>query len=51
MYSVTFLSRIVIREALHCQTDHHPSFLRLSLILGCLQVGGNNGLGVPFVVV
>ena len=39
------------REALHHQTDHHPSFLHLSLVLGCLPVGGSNHWDVLLIVV
>ena len=39
------------REALCHQTDHHPSFLHLSLVLGYLQVVGSNHLGVLLIVV
>ena len=39
------------RKALHHQTDLHPNFLCLSLVLGCLQVGGSNCWDVLLIVV
>ena len=39
------------KEALHHQTDRRPSFLHLSLVLGCLPVGGGNRLDVLLIVV
>ena len=39
------------REALHHQTDLHPNFLHLSLVLGCLQVVGDNHWDVLLIVV
>ena len=34
-----------------CQTGHHPSFLHLSLVLGCLPIGAGNCWGVLLKVV
>ena len=37
--------------AQHRQTGHHPSFLHLSLVLGCLPIGGGNCWDVLLMVV